>query len=222
MKRFSKGFFGVVTLSLLASGMAHGAAFDELTPSEQATVEGGGVAFRSVPDDSSSLPKMYLYQLIDATPEECLAVYSDFPLQKSYVPDMLMSDVESRPAANVAIVNFELKTPFPIPNEHYTARVTATQYDGGSSYRSDWKLLHADTTKDTVGSARFEAHGSKTFLAYYNFVTPGTRFASLITGRAAAQVKSTMAAFAGQVTDEKANNPDLLQKQIGELEDSLK
>ena len=212
----------ILTLGVLVSGLAHAAAFDNLNDDEKATVESGSVAFRAVPDPSSSLPKFYLYQLIDATPEECLAVYTDFELQKSYVPDMMMSEVESRPTANSAVVNFELHTPFPIPNEHYTALVTSSQYDGGASYRADWKLLHADTTKDTVGIAQFEQHGSKTFIAYYNFVTPGSSIAALIKNRAALQVKNTVAAYVAQVLNEKANNPDLLQQQVSDLEAELK
>ena len=217
-----KFFKTIVTLGILVSGFAHAAAFDNLKDDEKATVESGGVAFRAVDDPSSPLPKFYVYELIDATPEECLAVYVDFPLQKSYVPDMMMSDVESRPTANSAVVNFELHTPFPIPNEHYTALVTSSQYDDGASYRADWKLMHADTTKDTVGTAQFEQHGSKTFLAYYNFVTPGSSIAVLIKNRAASQVKNTVAAYVAQVMSEKSENTDLLQRQVSDLEAALK
>lgn len=197
-------------------------AYDDLTAAEKSTIQSGGLVFRTKDDPSSVFPKMYIYARVDATPEECLAVYTDFELQKTYVPGLIKSVIAQRVNASTTNVDYEMKIPFPLKNEQYSAQVVVSTYDDGAGYRADWKLLKASTTKDTVGNSRFEQLGTGSLIAYYNFITPGSSLAGVVKERAIKQVKDTISALRVQIEDERANHPAQLAKQIEILRNALK
>jgi hypothetical protein len=208
-----------VALSVLAQNVFAG-AYDELTPEQKTAVQNGQQVFFTRDAEGSAWPKAYLFQRIDATPEEAAAVFSDYELQKTYIPGLLKSQISKRISKTVTEVDYTLEVPV-FADEHYTVRDTLGSYDNGDSFRIDWTLVRASSTKATVGNARFERLGTGTLMAYYNFVTPGAAFAGAVRGKAMKQVQETGKAIVRQIEKERRENQPLLQRQIQALRAAL-
>ncbi len=213
----------VILMSLLtaASAFAAGPAYDELTPDQQKAVQNGEQVFLTQDVPGNDWPKAYVYQRMDATPEEAMAVFTDYNLQKSYVPNLIKSQISKQIDKATAQVDYTLYIPWPLPNENYTTQDHVSSYNNGESYRVDWTLVRADTTKSSEGNARFESLGTGTLLAYYSFVVPGSSLAGFVKGKAVDQIKDTVTAVVNQVQNERLNNRDLLDQQIQALRNAL-
>jgi hypothetical protein len=216
---FRKYVYVCAFVAVAGIAPAQAGIYQELTPDQQNQLNSGEQVFNTVDVDGAPWPKVYIYQLIKATPEDAMAVFSDYNLQKSYIPNMLKSQITSHNGATTT-VDYTLHVPI-LSNENYTIRDVISSYDGGQAYRMDWNLVRADTTKSTVGNVRFEKYGSETVMAYYNFVVPGSSFASFVRGKAIQAVKDTCNAIASQVETEATDNQTLLQQQLSVLHTSL-
>ena len=97
-------------------------------------------------------------------------------------------------------------------------------YDSGASYRVDWTLVRASSTKATVGSIRFEPYENAALgkrgaiMAYYNFVTPGSGLAGMgfIKRRALSQMQETANAIARQIAEavEAAHEQGIIHRDL--------
>jgi hypothetical protein len=196
--------------------------YDELTADQKAAVQNGEQVMITVEVDKAPWPKAFIYQRVDATPEECAAVFSDYELQVSYVPELKKSKISKRIDKRTTLVDYTLNVPWPLSDENYTVRDTVGTYDGGASYRVDWKLVRADSTRHSVGDARFERLGTGTIFRYYNFVVPGSSMAGAVKDKAMRQVKAVAKAIATQVEKERREYTALLERQLNELREALK
>jgi hypothetical protein len=123
-------------------------------------------------------------------------------------------------------VDYTLDVPI-VSDEEYTVRDRLSK--DSTSYRVDWSLVRASSSKAIEGNARFDPYrraGSDslgTLLAYCNFVIPGSRLARLgfIRSRAINEVGATAKAIAAQVERERSREPGLLQAQLGTLRAAL-
>ncbi len=107
---------------------------------------------------------MKVYRLIDATPEEVMAVFCDFSTAKSFVPKLLKSDISNKVSPTIVEVDYGVDVPI-LPDEFYTVRNTI-KASGKGCYQVDWKLLRAVQTKDSIGSMRVEPMGEKCLMGY--------------------------------------------------------
>lgn len=219
MTGISKSVFALVAAFIAAPAFA-GGIYDSLSPAEQARIQKGEQVFKTE-ETGAAWPKAFLFQRIQATPEEAMAFFSDIELQKSYVPNLLKSKISKWTSKNVVVADYTLKVPV-LSDENYTVADTLSSYDNGASYRVDWTLVRADSVKATTGYAKFESLGTGTILAYYNYVIPGSSMAGLVKNKAMQQVKDTGNAIVKAIEKTRVENNALLQKQIEALRAILK
>lgn len=165
-------------------------------------------------------PRVRVYEIIRASPEEAVAVFTDYNGAKGYVPNLLKSEVAQRLSAVVADVDYGLDVPI-LPDEFYTVRNTL-KFSPPDCYRVDWKLLRAVQTKDSVGAFRVEPFEGLTLLCYENLVTPGSSMAPLLKGHAIKQMKQTVDAIVRQIEKQKTSNATDLQRQVEALREAVK
>ena len=207
---------------LVAASRAEAQAADELTAEQRRTIEEGRVVFVTADVATSAWPRACVYQHIDATPEDAAAVFTNYERQLAYIPRLKEATI-SRVIDPVTVeVDYTLDVPI-VADEHYTVRDQLSSPDG-VSYRIDWTLVRATSTKATEGSVRFEPHGQGTLMAYCNLVTPGGRLAGLgfIRSRAMTQVREAAQAIVTEVERERAGDRTLLDAELATLRAALR
>jgi len=211
-------FFGCWVL-LLVSTQAFAGAYDELKPADQARVQKGEQVTILVNTNESAWPKMYIYERVEATPEEAAAVYADFELQASYMPRMTRSQI-TRVVDNARYeVAFDLE--FSSGPESYTTANHIGNYDAKQSYRVDWTFVEGEAMRNIEGHARFEPLGTGTLVAYYSYVIPKSAFAGWVKDKAIAQIKGGAHAVVLQVGKERTSQPELLERQKQFLQNAV-
>ena len=165
-------------LLLAAAPRAEAQAADELTAEQRRTIEEGRVVFVTLDVATSAWPRACVYQRIDASPEEAAAVFTNYERQLAYIPNLKEATISRVIDPLTVEVDYTLDLPI-VADEHYTVRDQLSTSPDGASYRIDWLLLRATSTKATEGSVRFEPHGHGALMAYCNLVTPGGRLARL-------------------------------------------
>lgn len=215
----------IAVLSLAALFLGHSAMAaiaDDLTADEMTKLQKGELIFKTESAPESDWPKTYTYVLINSTPEEMAAVFWDADLYKTYIGSMKESKVVSRPEKNTAIVDYELEVPI-VSNEKYTVKNKISTYQNGRSYKIDWRLVKASTTRDSIGWAKIEQQGNGSIMAYYSFVIPGGSMAGIgiIKDKAMKQVRESVRALQKQTEKERGDNRPLLDKQIGVIRTAL-
>ncbi len=212
---------GVVGLILGSPAVRAAGIYEGLNQAEKVEVDAGRIAERIVETGSESpWPKSTLILFLKATPEEAMAVFTDYDLQKSYISSLKKSQISRRINARTTEVDYILSVPV-ISDEAYTIRNVMSAYDAGASFRLDWSLVRATTTKASTGHTRFEAHGTGTILEYYNYVIPGRFGASTMRSRALQQVRDTAAAIRTQIEKEHLEGGELLARQLATLRAAL-
>lgn len=183
----------------------------DLTPAQRAIIDRGELVIVQEDRPTSPWPAMTAYAYIDATPEEAVALFTDYDYQATFVPSLTKSRVSRVIDKTTTEVDFGLEVPF-YPDEEYTVR-DRISLDSAGVYRVDWTLVRASSTKGTVGHARFSTYRNQhtgrtgTLMEYFNFVTPGSRFAGIgfVRTRAMKQVGATVRALARQVEKERTS-----------------
>jgi hypothetical protein len=214
----------LLLLWFLATGFARPPVSQsaELNAAERMAIDGGGQIVRQEKVPASSWPRVSVHQFIDATPQEAAAVFTDYARHASYIPGVKRSVVTRQLGPTVTEVDYVLEVPL-YADEDYTVRDSLSTYDGGASYRVDWVKVRARSTKEIVGSARFEPYRNGrtvrdgTLITYVNLVTPGQLLAGPFKRRALGQVRETVAALVRQIDAERAGDPALLESQVATL-----
>src|SRR2546430_17552121 len=85
--------------------------YTSLTASQRAAIEVGGAVqlLQSLP--TSPWPRSIVFEFIDATPEECAAVLTDYDLQSTYTPRLKESHVVQRRSAVETDVAYVVDVP---------------------------------------------------------------------------------------------------------------
>ncbi len=202
--------------ALMFSQYSFAGVMDELTDAQKAAVQKGEQVFVTHNVQGSPCPKTFFYQRIDATPEEAMAVLSNYELQKTYIPNLKKSQVSKQINSLTAQIDYTLKVPVPfVPDENYTMETTMSRDAEG--YRSDSKLVRADTTRDSTGYIRFETLGTGTIMGYYAFVVPGSGMADLVKSQALKQVKQAANAIVKRIEKVRSDDQAMLQAEIERL-----
>jgi hypothetical protein len=211
-------FLGILVMFAASSAFA-GGIWDELTSDQQAAIRKGEQVFITQDVSTSDWPKTWVYQAIDATPEEVAALYFDFDAVKTYVPNVKKSQISKRIDPRTLEVDYTIAIPI-LRDEDYTARNTLSEPSTGT-YRVDWTLVRASSTKSSIGNIRVESLGAQSLFRYYNFVVPGSSLAGLVKGKALKQVRDTVTAIAEQVEKERTSDQATLQRQVQALRAAL-
>jgi hypothetical protein len=208
-----------VVVGLGISNLAQAGIFDGLTPDQQAAVQNGEQVFVTQDVSGAPWPKVFIYQRLDATPEEAAAVFSDYALQSSYMPKLKKSALSTRSSKTTVDIDYTLSMPWPLSDQNYTTRDTVSE--AGGTYSVTWSLVRGDAVKRSDGTISFEALGTGSVMSYYNFVIPSSSFAGALKNQATEQVKAVAGAFLDQVAKERSDDQDQLQQQIQALRDAL-
>jgi hypothetical protein len=221
-QRFLLGHF-----SILLSGFLIGAPhlfadsiLAELTSAQKCEVEAGSQVVITEDVEGKPWPRVKVYRLIDASPEQVTAVFFDYEGAKSFVPNLIKSEISNRLSACTMDVDYGLDVPI-FPDEFYTVRNSLKLIDE-NSYCVDWKLLRSVLTKDSVGSFRVEPWEGRAVICYQNLVTPASNIAVLLRGKAIDQMKETTKALAAQVQKEKSEDASGLKRQVAALRAALR
>jgi hypothetical protein len=195
-----------------------------LTPAQRRTINTGGQVFLTEDVRGSVWPRAWVYQFIDATPEEAAAVFADYALHATYIPNLKKSVIARAIDGATVEVDYTLRLPI-VRDEEYTVRDRVSAAPGGAWYRVEWTLVRASSIKGTDGYVRFERYWNDklqrggTLMEYHNFVTPGSRLGGIpfIRARALQQVRAAAAAVVAQVERERNSDPALLARQLRAL-----
>ena len=207
-------------LCLAAAFPAFGAGvLEELTPSQQSDLKKGAQLVVIEEIAGKPWPKVKIYRVVNASPEEVVAVFADYSGAKSFVPKLLKSEISKQISACVAEVDYGVDVPI-LPDEFYTARNTI-EFLPPDRYRVNWKLVRAVQTKDSEGSLTVEPYEGKALIGYHNLVTPGSSMARLLRCKAIEQMRETVEAIGCQVEKQKTSNPVGLAKQVADLRAAL-
>ena len=164
----------------------------ELTSAERAALESGQQVVREERVLGAPWPRVTVLQLVDASPREAAAVFTDYDRHSTFLPGVKKSAVSRRVSKRVAEVDYLLYVPL-FADEHYTVRDSLTAIAGAASYRVDWSMVRARSTKSILGSVQFDPYrdtrtgGDVTLVTYVNLVVPGQRLAGPLKGRALKQ-----------------------------------
>lgn len=194
--------------------------YAELDESQKATLQNGQqvLVTQTV---GRSWPKVTVYQKIEATPEESMAVMADCDRHVNFFKGILKSKVTQHIDTSTFIVDYTLHLPWPFSNENYSLKNHLSQTNNRSTYLLTWSMVRADTTQDIQGHVRFEELGTGTIMAYQNLVVPNSGFASVIKDQAIQSVKNAAKYLSKQIQNEKLREPTLLQQQIQDLRNAL-
>lgn len=202
-----------------APGLVADSLLSELSSAQKCQVEEGSQVVITENIDGKPWPRVKVYRLVDASPEQVTAVFFDYESASSFVPNVIKSEISNKVSSCTMDVDYGLDVPI-LPDEFYTVR-NSLRSVGGNSYCIDWKLLRSVLTKDSVGSIRVEPWDDKAAICYQNLVTPASNIAALLRGRAIEQMKETTKALAAKVEKEKSANPPGLKRQVAALRAAL-
>jgi hypothetical protein len=166
----------------------------------------------------SPWPAVTIVTFVRATPEEAAAVFSDYESHSSYLPSTKRSRISRVISPTDVEVDYVVSIPI-VSDEEYTVRDRLSRDSAG--YRVDWSLVRASSTKGTVGHARFtpavdpKTGEAGTRFEYHNFVTPGSRLASIgfIKNRALREMEQTAQALAARIESER-KKPDGIRARL--------
>jgi hypothetical protein len=192
----------------------------ELSSAQRCQVHDGSQVIITENVEGKPWPRIKVYRLVDASPEQVTAVFFDYESAKSFVPNVIKSQISNRLSACTMDVDYGLDVPV-FPDEFYTVRNNLKLIDE-NSYCIDWKLLRSVLTKDSIGNIRIEPWEGKAVICYQNLVTPASNIAALLRGKAIEQMKETTQALAERVEKEKTANLPGLKRQIAALRAALK
>jgi hypothetical protein len=232
MKSNSSFYSLIIGASLIAgSHQASASALSELSASDQAKVQNGELVAVYTPSDVAGAPwpNCRIYKWVPATPEEAMAIFSDYQLQASYVPGLTKSQISSH-QGKTSNVDYTVTLPMGFGSESYTAIDTISSYDSASSYKVSWTVVPTKTIKESLGDARFEAmdsaQGHGTLLAYYSFVYPVRWGVNLgwVVEKSKKTITENVAAIAKQIekeVSERQSGSKQVDDQIKVLRDVL-
>jgi hypothetical protein len=213
----------VILLVTAAAARARAQAVEELTAEQRATIDEGRDVFLTWDVPNSAWPRACVFQHIEATSEEAAAVFTNYERHLAFIPNLREATISRVIDPATVEVDYTLDVPI-VADEHYTVRDRVSTYQGGTSYRIEWSLVRATSTKATEGSVRFEPHRSGTLMAYCNLVSPGGRLAGLgfIRSRAMTQVRDAARSIATEIERERTSDRALLDAELGALRTALR
>jgi len=167
-----------------------------LTSAQRAALDVGRTVVTTEQRPTSAWPAVTVYAFVDATPEQAAAIFTDVEAHTTYIASVAKSRISRVIDSATMEVDYTLRVPV-VSDEEYTVRDHISR--AGDSYRVDWTLVRASSTKATVGHALFVPYTNArtgragTLLEYFNFVTPGSRLAGIpfVRNRASAAVRET-------------------------------
>jgi len=210
-----------IVFSFSCAESAYANILDELEEEDRVLVERGEQVALTEDVEDSAWPHVYVYQKIDANPEEVTAIFTDYELHQEMFREVgiVRSVIINRPDPATAIVESTMTFPVvfgvQLKDEAFTTWNKVKLLTSSKSYRVDWGSLETETIKKIAGDLKIEAFSSGSIIRYHSFIVPSRpNFAQLIVQMAIDRVKQTIVLFNNQVEDEKQNDPQRLLGQV--------
>ncbi len=211
---------------MLAPQPASASVLDDLTSAERLLVDGGTPLVKSRDVSGSSWPSVFVYQIVNTTPEKAMAVFTDYGQQASYLKaccNVLVSRVLD-PAVDGDLtaqrVLYEIQVPI-VSNERYELREEMSRGEDGS-YRVVWAKVSTGGHSDAiVGRAVFEPYKGKTLFFYYNYTKMTMAGAGLFAGESVKRTQETVTAMARHMEQESAAGGARLEANVARVRAAL-
>lgn len=202
-------------IAVIGLTAAQAGVLNDLSSDDQARVKSGRQIMTSEPLDGYPWPRVRVYQTVNASPREVMAIFFDYDNAKNFVPNCEKSAISKKINARTFEVDYLVNVPI-LPDEAYTV---LNELSGSSDcLRVDWRVLRATSIKESEGELVVEPLGRGSVLRYTNLVKPGSRAAGLLKGIALGQMKDTVNAIVNQVVLAKRTG---MAEQMSRLEEAL-
>ena len=178
-----------VIISLLLFSLSSPLLAFGLTPKQLTYLENHDHLLEREMISNAPWPQITMYLKIKATPEEAMALYSDFEQQKNYVPNILESTVINQLSPKEVHTRYELKMPWPLSNSRYTHGTVINKIN--NNYSISWYVVESDSTEKIDGLATFENFGTQTLMTYRCLIYPKSIFASLFANTMVSDTQTT-------------------------------
>jgi hypothetical protein len=190
-----------------------------LSPDQLAKL-GNGEPVQILEPVATPWPRSIVYQLIDATPEVCAAVLSDYELQATYIPRMKSARIVRRAGSDVD-VEYVIDIPlFSDERSISRQRVIAS----GQEYRVVWNTVPDPAVQASItsGSATFapmtnvRTSRPATLMIHDQLVVPASAFARvpLVKNKAIEASRESAVAIRRQIEREVASDTARLRRQL--------
>jgi hypothetical protein len=220
--KFTQTVLGVLLAFGFAAHAAHAAGMiDELNADQKAKLLRGEQVWWTTDVRSMPWPRITLYQLVKATPDETMAVGLDFESKPPYTPGLKSSKILRWTDAASPVVQYVMDIPM-FSDETVVHQFHISLYgEKKDSYRLEWKLLKGGRTKQSDGVMRAEPYGSETIVGFTGFVHPDMPFAGAFKGVARNQTLEQTTGFIKQVEKEHLEQGEVLRREMEVLKKAV-
>jgi hypothetical protein len=188
----------------------------ELTQPELTKLANKELIIRSREVSQCPWPEFTVFALIDVSPAEATALFSNYRDHKTYIPDLIKSDPVRKVASNETIVHFEMRLPWPFANSKYSTGNVVHRLDD-NEYEVSWYLVESNCLADSRGIVQFRPYGKKTILKYQSLIHPDSKLASVFASRAKSGITKTVQAIVTYLEETKRKDPEKTQQLVESL-----
>ena len=224
----------IVSFVCSASGFA-GERYDALNNDQKKTVDQGKQILIEQPLQSEEIwPTLTLYQRVEATAEEAMAIFSDYALQKEYVHRVIKSLPRVSSSENkypkTKEIDYKLNVTDVLKllfNPNYTLRNTISYNGVSQGYTMHWTLVQASSLEKMEGNAWIEPlQGGSSMIVYTNVIVPvaiNYIYRSIlmtypVTAAYRRGAGEALQSIVDRINSEKINQPNRVQDQIQTLQ----
>jgi hypothetical protein len=161
-------------------------------------------------------PELTVFALIDVSPVEAAALFSDYQDHKTYIPNLVKSDPARKIADNETIVDFEMRLPWPLASSKYSTGNVFNRLEN-NEYEICWYLVQSDSLIDSKGIVQFIPYGKMTLLRYQSFIHPTSKLASILSSTVKNGMTRTVRAIVTYTEETKKKTPEKIQKLVSAL-----
>jgi len=210
----------ILPLGLLLAALASAGAdiLSDLSADDQHKVKSGAQVMLTESLAGYPWPKVRVYQFVNASPREVIAVFTDYNNATTFVPNCLKSEISKTVSRLVTDVDYVIDVPI-LADEAYTVRDTLSAEPDGA-LKVHWKMLKATSIQESEGNLLAEPMGNGSIIRYTNLVKPSSMAAPLLRGVAMSQMKDTVNAIVEHVEKQKSN-PVALKTELNRLDSAL-
>ena len=206
----------VVVLNMYASLSFSMAPSTELTQMELSKLTNKELIIHSKEVPKCPWPEITVFTLIDVSPVEAAALFSNYQDQKTYIPDLIKSDPTRKLADNETVVDFEMRLPWPLASSKYSTGNVLNRLEN-NQYEICWYLVESDSLIDSKGTVQFIPYRDKTLLKYQSLIHPDSKLASVFSSRAKGAITKTVQAIVTYIEETKKKDPEKIQDLVNSL-----
>ena len=189
----------------------------KLSAEEKIQLENGELVLHKRAIDSLPWPETTTYAIVEASPEEAFAVFTDFDAQEEYIPRVIES--LGKPGSQKWIKNLEIKAevPWPVNKTSYTTGNIFEKLNN-DAFRVRWFFIEAEHFHNTEGYAAFYPYKGKTLFIYQSLVEPQTAFlAQFFKGKVISENKQVVDAIRQRINQVAKNKKNYLSERVEKI-----